>query len=348
MNITQARANVVAVLAGVCLPWAVLAAESTDHSQHQSHSGHQMTAEQIATLKAKIPLYAQYTDEQINQSMVMMPGDNEAYLSAPAVRDKVGILALGHGYSGGGNEQFKAGYSKIAMVHPTAVGLGMAMMDSAHIQKAVDNLVAAGAETIVVLPTEVGQETSLVRQWDYIFGRRNTSAYLDVPRVKTPAKIVMAQTPTRSPVIGQILADNIRGISRNPAKEAVMLIMHGPEEAADNEKELANLKKHAEAVQRATNIAAVNYASLQDDAPPAIRQANVNRMREWISQQLAAGKTVLVAPVLMTSGGGVSRRIERDLGGLNYTVVDKGITEHPLFDRWVRETVAAELGKTPG
>jgi hypothetical protein len=303
-----------------------------------------MTAEQIAILKSKIPLYQKYTDAQINESMSRMV-DSEAYLSAPSVRDKVGILALGHGYGEPGNTQFKNGYAKIAAVHPTAAGLGMAMMDSAYIQKAVDELVAAGAETIVVLPTEVGQETSLIRQWDYIFGRTDTSSYLDVPRVKTTARVVMTQTPTRSPIVARILADNLKSVSRSPAGEAALLIMHGPEDAPDNEKELANLRRHAEVVQKATGIAAIHSASLQDDAPPDIRQANVNRMRQWIEQQIAGGKRVLVAPVLMTSGGGVSDRIERDLKGLDYTVVDKGITEHPLFDQWVRETVAAELKK---
>jgi hypothetical protein len=342
--ITTTRSMI--LLAALSLPLAGWGAEAqssgADHAAHQNHADHQMTQEQLATLRSKIPLYAGYTDEQIHESMARMT-DSEAYLSAPGVRGEVGVLALGHGYGEKGNQQFKNGYAKIATVHPTAAGLGMAMMDSAHIQKAVDDLVAAGAKTIVVVPTEVGQETSLIRQWDYIFGRTDVSSYLDVPRVKTTARIVMAQTPTRSPIVARVLADHVKGISTNPAAEAALLIMHGPEDARDNQNELANLRKTAEAVQQATGVSAIHAASLQDDAPQAIRQANVNRMRQWIEQQIAAGKKVLVAPVLMTSGGTVTAKLTRDLGGLNYTVADRGITEHPLFDQWVRDTVAAAL-----
>lgn len=332
-----ALAPVALLVAGIS--GAAVAAETMDHSQHQ------MTAEQIATLKSKVPLYVKFTDEQINRSMTMMPPDTEAYISSESVRDHVGILALSHGYFGDGNEQFKAGYAKVATVHPTAVGLGMAMMTSGYIQTAIDNLEAAGAKTIVVLPTEIGELNPLVRQWRYILGLRQESAFLDVPRVQTKAKILMAETPTNSPIVARILAENLKTVSKDPAREVALLIMHGQDNEQDNEPELRNLGKQAAAVQKLTGISDVFYASLQDDAPPEIRAANVKRMRDWVENARASGKSVLVAPVLMTRGGTVTKRIAKDLDALTYTVVDKGITEHPLFDVWVRETVAAELKK---
>ncbi len=311
-----------------------------DHSQHAGH--HHMTAEQLATLRAKIELYAGYTDEQIMASMARMQ-DSEEYLSPAETRDAVGILALGHGYGDIGNGQFKAGYRTVAVEHPTAVALGMSMMDSAHIQKAVNELEAAGAKTIVVLPTEVGQSTSLVRQWHYIFGRIDESSYLDVPRVESGARIVIAQTPTNSPLVGEILADNVKAVSRDPASEAVVLIAHGPEDPDDNVKELANLGRQAETVKRGTGVAEIIYGTLQDDAPPAVRQANVDQLREQMQSLEAKGKRLIVAPVLMTSQGGVTGRIKRDLDGLDYELIDKGITEHALFKTWIEDTVATSV-----
>lgn len=326
----------VLVLAG---PVARAAGAGGDHSAHEGHVGHQMTPGQLVILRKKVPLYAGYTDAQINENMGRMAPDSEAYLSSPAVRDAVGVLGLGHGYAGDGNEQFKAGYASVATVHPTAVGLGMSMMDSAHIQAAVDQLEAAGATTIVVLPSETSETSSLVRQWHYIFGLTDDSGYLEVPRVRTKARIIMASSPTRSPIIGQILGENLKAASREPANEAVLLIMHGPEDKAENDDELRNLATLAAIVKDVTGIAEVSYGSLQDDAPAAIRAANVERMREWIAKANAAGKTVLVEPVLLTAGGRVSQKIRKDLGGLNYTFVDKGMIGHPLFARWVRSTV---------
>jgi sirohydrochlorin cobaltochelatase len=307
---------------------------------HSAHGGHQMTPEQIALLRKKIPLYAGFTDQQINENMSRMAPDTEAYLSAPSVRDSIGVLGLGHGYAGDGNEQFKAGYASVALVHPTAVGLGMSMMGSSHIQAAVDKLEAAGATTIVVLPSETSETSSLVRQWHYMFSLTDNSGYLEVPRVRTSAKIIMAKSPTRSPTIGRILGENLRSASRNPASEAALLIMHGPESKEENDDELRNLAKLAAVVKEVTGISEVFYGSLQDDAPPDVRAANVARMRDWIANANAAGKSVLVAPVLLTASGRVSQKIGKDLSGLSYTFVDKGMIGHPLFAQWVQDTVA--------
>jgi hypothetical protein len=303
-----------------------------------------MSAEDLAVLRRKVPLYQQYTDEQINASMERMQ-DLQAYISPAGVRNRIGILALGHGYGEPGNTEFQAAYRPIAGKYPTAAGLGMSMMSSFHIQTAVNNLEKAGVRTIVVLPSEIGDDTSLVRQWNYIFNRSDESSYLDVPRVTSKAKIILAKTPTTSPLLGDILADYAKAATKHPAGEAVLLIAHGPEEAADNVKLLKILEGHAAKVQIATGLSEVHFDCLQDDAPTAIRTANVNRMRDWIQQTTANGKRVIVLQVIMTSQGGVTRRIRRDLDGLQFDLVDKGIAEHPLFDRWVRETVAASTRK---
>lgn len=155
----------------------------------------------------------------------------------------------------------------------------------------------------------------------------------------------MAQTPTSSPLVGRILADHLKAVSKNPATEVALLITHGDSDATVNALELQNLADKAPIVKENTGISLVAWETLQDDSPPAIRKANVDRIRSWITQQSAAGKTVLVAPVLMTAGGVVTKKIRRDLDGLSYTLADKGIIAHPLFGQWVNETVAAVARK---
>lgn len=314
---------------------AAPAAAAADRSAHQ----HKMSADDLATLRRKIPLYQQYSDEQINESMGRMQ-DLEAYISPAGVHNRIGVLALGHEYGEPGNTLFQAAYRPIAAKLPTATGLGMAMMNSSHIQAAVDDLEKAGATIIIVLPSEIGDDTSLVRQWHYIFTRAEKSSYLDVPRVHSNAQLVVAKTPTASPLVGDILADYARSALKDPAKEAVLLVAHGPEDPADNEKLLRVLATHLAKVKSATGLAEVHFDSLQDDAPTALRAANVNRLRNWIRTTADAGKRVIVVPVIMTGQGGVTRHIRRDLDGLKFELVDKGIAEHPLFDRWIQDMVA--------
>ena len=323
-----------AVLTAVAAP---VRAEDMDHSQH---AGHQMSAEDLATLRAKIPLYRGYTDEQINASMARMR-DTQDYLSRPDVRHEIGVLGLGHGYGDDGDGQFKAAYGQVAGEYPTAVGLGMAMMSSGHIQSAVEQLEAAGAKTIVVLPTEIGEPTNLTRQWDYIFGRIDESAYLDVPRVQTRARVVFASTPTSSPVVARILTDNLKSLSRDPANEVGVIIAHGPTDADQNDKELRDLAAHAKYMKETLGLAEVLYATLQDDAPRDVRQANVDRLRARIQAATDAGQRVLVTPVLITGRGGVSQRIRKDLDGLTYELADVGLAESPRFGEWVSESIAS-------
>ncbi len=318
-----------------------------DHANHQGHAGHHMTHEQIEILKSKIELYRPYTDEQINAAMARMY-DAHDYLSPAGLKREIGILALGHGYKAEGDVLFKQGYSAVAAEYPTAVGLGMTMMNSNDIQAAVDRLEQAGARTIVVLPTEIGDNTSLIRQWEYAFGRNDRSSYLDVARIRTSARVIIAKTPTTSPVVTDILTAYVREHSVTPANELVVMISHGPEDPADNERELANLAQHAAGIQAATKVAEVKYATLQDDAPPAVRQRNVDQMRQWISAATTAGRRVVVVPGVVVSRTGVSKRIARDLEGLTYVSTAKGIAESPLFGDWVQQTLAEALRPTGG
>lgn len=316
--------------------------QGTDGHRHHEASGHEMSADDLATLRRKIPLYRQYSDEQINASMERMT-DLEVYVSPAGVRDEIGVLALGHGYNEPGNTFFTNAYGPVSKVHPTAAGLGMAMMSSSHIQQAVDQLEGAGARTIVAIPTEISDDSSLIRQWQYILGVIDESAYLDVPRVESDARIVLTGTPTASPIVGDILVEYAKSASRDPANEAALLVAHGPQSAEDNKKLLEVLAGHAAKIREGTKLAEVKHDSLQDDAPTAIRTANVNRMRDWIEGHTKQGRRVIVLQMIMTGQGGVTQRLHNDFAGLDYDLVDKGLLEHPFFDRWVRETVQAAV-----
>ena len=133
---------------------AATAAE--DHSEHQSHQ-HQMTPEQFAELREKIEIYQGFSDEQIVDSMSRMRNHGGMISDADVVGD-VGILALAHGYSDKGNEQWMAKFSDVSRQYPTGYGLGMSMMSADHIQNAIDGLEAAGAKKILVLRTETGED----------------------------------------------------------------------------------------------------------------------------------------------------------------------------------------------
>lgn len=312
--------------------------------EHAGHAGHMMTPEQMAQLRERIALYREFTDAQIMQNMNRMPPDMNKLISDKGVRGPIGVLALGHGFSGDGNRQFETAYAEaLAPEHPTAMALGMAMMSSDPIQKAVDDLEAQGARTIVVIPTIIGDNTSLVRQWQHIFGLRKEGAYLDLPTVRSNADIVIAQSPTTSPIMADIMTDYAKELSEDPANEVVVIFSHGPEDAEDNEKELEVLAEHADWIKRAGKFAAVHPFTVQDDAPRAVRAANVERVRKIVEDATRSGKRVLVVTDLLTGPGSVHRRAKKDLEGLDYVMSEKGLMEHPKFQAWLQAAVAVQV-----
>ncbi len=322
--------------------------EGMDQSQMDhaamGHGDHEMTPEQFAELRQKIPLYAVLTDEQIMENMGRMPQDWWEVLSTDDMQGKVGVLALGHGYSMGGNEQFKEMVSPIAKKYPTAVAPGMAMMSGSHIQKAVDALVNEhGVEKIVVVPMEPGDESSLNHQWKYLFGMREEAPYLSAPRVQTDAEVVFTTSPAPDPLMAEIMRDHALEVAKNPASARLIIVSHGPETVEDNPREIALLKTHAEQIRESSPFEDVEVLSLQDDAVPEVRAANKARLREMIKEATDKGREVVIVPMILTRGG-FHARLQKDLEGLDYEFANRGLIEHPDFQVWINKQVEGARG----
>ncbi|MDJ0926755.1 MAG: hypothetical protein QNJ73_03805 [Gammaproteobacteria bacterium] len=336
MKIQLALTTGMLVLAAPAWPGAHDGSRPMDHSAHQ---GHQMTDEQLTTLRRKIPLYREYTDEEIAYGMSRMMAKNKwGWIAETSAGDKVGILTLAHGFDEPANEQFRETFRRSGADYPTTYAFGMAMMGSGHIQEAVTALEDAGAETIIVLPTTTADNSTLIRQWDYIFGKREDSAYLDVPRVQSKARFIWTETPTAHPLMAKIMLDYARENSTNPANELVIIMGHGPQSTEDNAKELEILSRHAAFLKQEGGFMDVKFANVQDDSPRAVRAANVEVIRGWAQAALDAGHEVLVVTTALTQSG-VVKRMGRDVDGVA-VFNDKGLMQHPRFIDWIDEVVA--------
>ncbi len=319
--------------------------DATEAASHMAHShgagGHQMTPEQMQTLRGKIPLYARYTDDQIMMWMSRM--DNfSGWMGEEGVRDgKIGILGLAHGFKEPGNSQFRTAFTKMNGRYPSTYALGMAMMTSDHIQTAINDLEAAGAETIVVMPTTTADNSTLTRQWDYIFGREEVSAYLDVPRVKSNARLVFTGTPTAHPIVAEIMLDYALEKSTDPINEAVVILGHGPQSKEDNAKEMEILARHAEYIKTQAGFHDVVFGNVQDDTPPEVRAANVVEIRALVQEHLDMGHKVIAVTTNLVQSG-ITGRLENDISDLA-EFNNKGLMLHPRFEAWIDEVVEASL-----
>ncbi len=320
-----------------------------DHSEHQgpevetmSHGDHQMTPEMLAALRERIPALQVSTDQQVALQMQMMGPNQSRYLSAESLRGDVGLLVLIHGFGETGDRIMTEAVQPMATIFPSAMGAGMAMMGAEHIQKSLDDLQNAGVKTVVVVPMAASKRNTLMYQWEYILGFRDHGGYYDVPRVQTDAKIVMAEPPAAHPQITRIILDHAVELSTDPDDEVVFIIAHGPIHDDENREQLAVMAEQAKRIRKLGGFSDVEGVTLQDDAAPKVRDANIAKIREKIEAATADGKRVLIVTSLLAARS-IQWKIERDFAGLDYEFSVKGVSMHPDFVNWFQENVSHTL-----
>ncbi len=325
-----------------------------DHSEHNMgaqesnsesgdmHSGHDMSAELMDELREKVLLYREYSNQQIMFSMQMMGGNFPVYISDESVNGEIGVVLLAHGYDEKGDEKFIEAVSAVSGIFPTVAGIGMSMMVSDHLQLAVDRLVGSGAKKIVVIPIVATEHSTLVRQWQYIFGLLDEAAYATVPQVESAAEIVFAEPFNDDPLVAEMMIDWANTMSEDPANETVLIVAHGPSEEEDNTKVLAQLENLADMMRQDTEFSDVMAISLQDDSPTATRKENVKRLRSMAQEAVDNGQRVLIVTNLIAIRS-IQHKIRDDLEGIPFTFNSKGLTAHPNFEKWLSETIRNEL-----
>lgn len=308
---------------------------------------HEMSAEMRAGLRKKVALYRGMTDRELDMNMNAMGPDYEWYVSDRSLKGNVGLLVLAHGVGENSDRLLKKAYEPMAKKQPTAIGFGMSMMSSAHLQSAVDDLVARGAKKIVLL--DEGTTTkynTLTRHWQYIFGMYPAASYLDVPKIRAPGtKFVWAGHFDDSPIITDILYDHAKEVARNPKNSVLIIVGHGPEAVEDNGPDLKILQPHVDRIKAKDVFADVRIINIQDDAIIPVRESNVRKLRTWIQQATRGGRQVIVVPISAASFG-LQNHIKQDLRGLRYSFAEKGLAEHPRFAQWAESVYTQALGRS--
>jgi hypothetical protein len=305
---------------------------------------HEMSTEAREELRGRVALYRGLTDRELDMNMNAMGPDYEWYVSDPKLKGDTGVLILAHGVGENSDRLLKDAFRPMAEKRPTAIGFGMSMMSSAHLQAAVDDLMARGVRRIILVDEgTTTRHNSLTRHWQYIFGMHDEPSYLAVPKIKAPGvKFVWAGHFNDHPLITEMLYENARSVSKTPANEVLILVGHGPEDASDNKPDLEILQAHVDRLKAKKEFADVRLINLQDDAILPVRESNVRKLRAWIQQANKSGRKVIVVAVAGASFG-VQQHIKTDLRGLDYTFAERGLSENPKFVQWVDSVVGSAL-----
>ncbi len=269
-----------------------------------------------------------------------------------AARPEVGVLLLAHGGEAAWNAEIEK--IKVQLGEKYAVEVALGMAENGPMQKAVDALQARRVKRIVAVPLFVSSWSEVMDQNRFLLGLRDkpSEALMNAPhahmmnhasmqKIEFKVPFDLAPALDDSPLISDILVQRAKALSRDPSKESVLLVGHGPVVEEYNTKWLATMHTHAERMQKALGFQWVEVATLRDDAPPAVREKAVKAMRDIVMRLSKQGK-VLVIPLLIARGG-IETKIPKDLDGTFFTWRGETLAPHPNLERWAAATVEAQL-----
>jgi sirohydrochlorin ferrochelatase len=277
-----------------------------------------------------------------------------------------GILLLAHGGSAVWNDNVNALAARVDKDRPVEVAFGMATR--ANIQTAVDKLVARGVTEIVAVPLFVSSHSSVLTSTQYLLGLRaeappELASFAKMSHgpakgaapshdhhaaadpgegtrpVKVPVPIRMTGALDGHPIVAAILADRARAISKDPAREAIVLVAHGPVNDVENQQWLNNLGVLASGIRKDASYASIDWMTVKDDAPPAIRDAATAELRALVTKRSESGARVLIVPVLL-SYGGIEQGIRKRLDGLDYVMATQAIMPDDRLAQWIEAQLA--------
>jgi len=136
------------------------------------------------------------------------------------------------------------------------------------------------------------------------------------------------------PVVADIVITRARAISRDPGREAVIVVAHGPTGDQENARWLEDMAVTAARVRAAIPFRSVDYLTVRDDAPSAIREAATAELRALVARRAGEGARVLIVPMVM-SFGGIEQGIRTRLAGLDVVMAEQGLMPDDRLVEWV-------------
>lgn len=264
-------------------------------------------------------------------------------------RAQTGLLIVAHGANAEWNSQVRETAAQVRWAAgPTAVAFLMGPeAESSGWTRGVEQLVAQGARSIVVVPLMVSSHGSHYRQIRFYAGELEQlppelEAHDHGP--DTPPPVPMQVTPAldAAPELQEAVATRWSGLEPRLRSAPLVLLGHGPTVDADASRWLAAFETALARVRALGHQQERRPALMRDDAPPPERARAIAQMRDTVTAlAVRSGDSVTVMTILIAQGQMTRARIPRDLGGLPVRYAPMGLTPLPAIARWI-ERVADE------
>jgi hypothetical protein len=131
-----------------------------------------------------------------------------------------------------------------------------------------------------------------------------------------------------------VLVERVRALSRDPQRESILILSHGPEDDSENERWLALIDARAGDVRRTAPFRRVRVETLREDWPEK-RAASEARIRAFVEQAGRDGGRAIVIPYRVAGFGPYAQVLD----ALSYVSDGKGLLPSLAVAQWVRRQV---------
>lgn len=248
---------------------------------------------------------------------------------------KTGVLIISHG----SRDQAWVSIVEEAVSHlaleeemPVAVSF-LELVEGRLIQDGIDSLEDAGVTDIIVIPLFVSSGSTHVDEIEYALGAKPApEKETDLEPFSVKARVHYGYPVDDDPDIAVMIWDKLRGLSKHPERETILLVGHGSVHDGFRQRWQQGISSLAERVRRISGAAAADYGLL-----------NPNSVRSKVEYWQEQGHDVLVAPLFLSEGYFTKHVIPERLRGLEYAYSGQTLLPHPLLPHWIEQQVKVML-----
>ncbi len=307
-----------------------------------------------ASVRHAAPATAQVLDGDLTPDpSIAMWMAREANRRAPLRAADVGVVVLAHGSDYHWNETMRQAVAPLAQRYKVEPAFSMA--DPVVIERAVRRLETRGARFIVILRVfglassfrasverliglDVERDDAPDPHAGHAMGHGHGAAGPST-RIRSAAVMATVGGLEDDPLFAEALLARAQALSRDPARETVILVAHGDGDDAQDAHWRETLASVARRMHElgGDRFRAVRTATWREDWPDK-RKSAVEEVRAFVQEATGGGGRALVIPA-RTLGRGPERRL---LEGLAFEL-GEGFAPLPLFARWAEGEVAGAV-----
>lgn len=271
-------------------------------------------------------------------------GSGFAQTPAAPERD-FGVLVMAHGGSEAWDRAVETMLAPLRADHHVEIAFGMA--DAGSLQESVRRLEAKGVRRIGVVRLFISGE-SWYERTEQILGLRpgapprpaadphaahggHAGHAMAFWQIDTNAAFALStEGLADAPEMGAVLVERARTLSRDPERESVLIIAHGPQNDDEDRRWLTQIGRRADAVRQAAPFRDVHVETLREDWPGK-RAASEARIRAYVEQASRDGGRALVIPYRVQGFGPYAEVLQ----GLSYVSDGRALLPSAEVERWV-------------